>query len=98
MPFFAVHYTYADQPDAIAEGRPNHRAYLRSLADQGLLRASGPLVGRDRDQALLLFNAPDAGVVSMALAGDPFQIDGLVESYDVTEWKPVVGVFADEVG
>ena len=93
MSFFAVTYIYVDTPRH-AEVRPAHRDYLRTLVGAGLLRASGPLVGVQPNEALLIFEAPDAEAVDAALAVDPFQVEGLVDTTSVREWIPLIGVFA----
>ncbi|MBW3085165.1 hypothetical protein KEM60_01362 [Austwickia sp. TVS 96-490-7B] len=97
MSIYAVHYTYCDNADAIAAGRPAHRAYLGSLVEAGSLLASGPYVDTAPDQALLIFSADSAEAVAAFLAGDPFQKDGLVASHTITQWNPVLGVFAAQV-
>lgn len=93
MPFFAVDYRYAQDP-RLEEVRPEHRAFLGTLVEQGLLRASGPLVGVEKPAALLIFEAADADAVRSALADDPFQRESLVVGWTVTEWNPVLGIFA----
>ena len=93
MAYFAVTYNYRDT-DAINEVRPEHRRYTGSLADQGILIASGPYVGTDSAQALLLFTADDAASVEEFVANDPMKINDIIASYTVTEWNPVTGIFA----
>lgn len=93
MAFFAVRYTYADDP-RLDEVRPEHRRFLGSLAEQGTLKASGPYVDVDPAAALLIFEAASADEVRETLSADPFQREGLVVGIDVTEWNPVIGVFA----
>lgn len=93
MSFFAVQYQYAVD-DRVEQIRPDHRAYLRSLAERGALRASGPYVGVGDPSALLIFEAASEGEVRDLLAHDPFQQEGLVVDWSVTEWNPVIGVFA----
>lgn len=96
MAFYAVNYFY--DPSTTAEQdrlRPEHRAYLGSLADKGVLRASGPLVGADRPSALLLFEADSEQAVRDALAQDPFQQGDHVAETTITEWNPVIGIFAN---
>lgn len=95
MAVFAVHYTYCDDAEAIAAGRPQHRAYLRSLVEAGQLLASGPYVGVDPDQALLIFAADSAEQVAALLADDPFQRDKLVASQEITPWNALLGAFAE---
>ncbi|WP_409484411.1 YciI family protein [Arsenicicoccus dermatophilus] len=93
MAFYAVRYTYADDP-RLDEVRPTHREFLGSLVERGLLKASGPYVGTTPASALLIFEAGSADEVRSTLEQDPFQHAGLVTGVDVTEWNPVIGVFA----
>ncbi len=97
MSIFAVHYRYGDDAAAIAEGRPQHRAYLGTLVEGRRLLASGPLVGLDSDQALLIFRADSPEAVEAMLADDPFQRDGLVASHQIVEWNAVLGAFKDDL-
>ncbi len=96
MAYYAVNYHYdpatAAEQDAL---RPDHRAYLRTLVDQGLLVASGPLVGAESPSALLIFRAENEQHVRDLLADDPFQKEQYVAQWTVTEWNPVLGVFAE---
>lgn len=98
MPYFAVFYTYTNDTAAREAGLQEHRAFLRGLASEGVLVASGPLVGTAPVRALLLFRAEGAAAVQEALQADPFQQSGLVAETSVVEWNPVIGVFADEPG
>ncbi|GAB4584737.1 YciI family protein [Nocardia sp. NPDC127526] len=92
MPIFAVHYTYTEATvPARAEHRPEHRAFLNNLVDQGIVLTSGPYT--DGLGALILFQAPDAETVHKLLDEDPFQREGLVEARRVAEWQPVMGAF-----
>ena len=93
MSYFAVQYDYA--PEADLDGvRPVHRAYLRELADAGDLVASGPLVGSDAPGALLILRAPDPAEVAHLLDRDPFVAAGAIARRTITQWDPVIGVFA----
>lgn len=98
MSIYAVHYTYRDDAEAIAAGRPEHRAYLAGLVEEGRLLASGPYVGVEPDQALLVFRADSAEAVEEMLVGDPFQRDGLVAAHEITEWNPLLGLLKDHLG
>ncbi|NKY08714.1 hypothetical protein HF998_17300, partial [Cellulomonas hominis] len=42
MALFAVRYTYDSRTDLQDEVRPEHRAYLRGVAERGGLLGSGP--------------------------------------------------------
>lgn len=95
MAYYAVHYSY--DPASIArqdELRPEHRAYLATLVEQGSLIASGPFVGAESPNALLIFRTESEQQVRDLLAEDPFQQANLVVEWSVTEWNPVLGVFA----
>lgn len=98
MAVFAVHYTYCDDAQAIAAGRPKHREYLGSLVAAGQLLASGPYVGVAPDQALLIFAADSEEAVEQLLAGDPFQQDRLVAAHTITRWNALLGAFAERAG
>ncbi|WP_168582510.1 YciI family protein [Gephyromycinifex aptenodytis] len=93
MAFYVVNYHYSSDP-RLEQVRPAHREFLGGLVSSGLLRASGPLVGVDSPAAVLIFEADAPAAVESALADDPFQKEGLVQRWDVTEWNPVLGVFA----
>lgn len=97
MQFFAVQYTYVDDSAALAAVRPAHRDYLRTLVDAGQLKASGPYPGADPDSALLIFKADSEKIVQDLLEADPFQQKGLVALHSIHEWRPLIGVFADEL-
>ena len=40
MNYYAVHYTYVTDTDALTAERPAHRDYLRTLGQGGLLAAT----------------------------------------------------------
>lgn len=94
MTFFAVTYTYLNAPDALDEVRPEHRAFLRGLADDGRLVTSGPLTDEPAG-ALLLLKVASVDEATELLADDPFQREGLVTDVVARPWNPVIGVFAE---
>ena len=68
-----------------------HRAYLKSLQEQGLLLASGPF--DPRNGAGLLLRVPDEmarQTVDAIRDNDPFTKTGMVQ-YEVQLWAPVIG-------
>ena len=93
MSFFAVNYVYSPSadPDSV---RPAHREYLRQLAASGDLVASGPLVGAETPGALLIMRSDHPDRVAALLAQDPFAAAGVIASRTITQWDPVIGVFA----
>lgn len=93
MPLFAVEYTYSPTTSADRDThRPDHRAWLSGLVDQGIVRSSGPYT--DGSGALILFELPDRAAIDTRLTDDPFAKAGLIESVRVNEWAPVFGAFA----
>jgi uncharacterized protein YciI len=89
MATFAVTYTYAATPEALAEIRPTHRVYLSQLLSDGVLLASGPFT--DADGALLIVSADSVEEVAKILDLDPFDIAGFISERAITQWNPVFG-------
>ncbi|GCE75914.1 YciI family protein [Cellulomonas biazotea] len=90
MPTYAVRYTYDERTDVRDAVRPEHRDYLRGLADQGLLLGSGPFTDGDPG-ALLVFRTDDRDALAALLAADPFAREGIVAATDVRGWDVVIG-------
>jgi uncharacterized protein YciI len=70
--------------------RADHLAYANAAVARGELLLGGALAD-PVDTAVLLFRAPDRGVVERFAAGDPYVRSGLVKSWRVREWTTVVG-------
>jgi uncharacterized protein YciI len=98
MPIFAVRYDYVDDEPGLDRERPAHQAFFRSLAAEGVLRASGPF-GADGGQrgALLLVRARTADGARAALATDPFAVAGLIAEITVREWLVMTGPAAQAI-
>lgn len=90
MPTYAVRYTYDSRTELQDEIRPEHRAYLRGVAEQGALHGSGPFAD-GAPGALLIFDAPDRAALDALLAGDPFATAGVIAEVDVRAWNLVIG-------
>lgn len=90
MPTYAVRYTYDERADVRDAVRPEHRAYLGSLADEGRLLGSGPFADGDPG-ALLVLRADDRDALDALLAADPFAREGIVAVTDVRVWDLVLG-------
>ncbi|GAA3289003.1 YciI family protein [Arthrobacter citreus] len=96
MSIFAVEYVYdADSASIRDEHRPTHREWLAGLTESGRLLASGPFT--DGAGALLIFTAEDEVDLSNLLKQDPFASVGAISGMKTTQWKPVIGAFADLV-
>lgn len=98
MAYYAVIYTYSSDRTTQDQHRPEHRAYLTQLAEQGTLVASGPMLETEPATALLIFRAESQQQIRALLAGNPFQQLGQVAQTDVAEWNPVIGILAAEQG
>ena len=94
MPAFAVTYEYDERSADRDRVRPDHRAFLRRLHDEGVLLAPGPLSGDAGPGALLLLRAHDAAAALDVLDADPFHRAGLVAQRSVRGWDPVIGPWA----
>ncbi len=82
---------YRRPPDEVAAATPDHRSYLASLHDAGLLLASGPF--DPRSGGLLLFRLPDddPDALDRIRDGDPFWQRGIA-NYELHRWAPTIGV------
>ncbi|GAA4624187.1 YciI family protein [Cellulomonas oligotrophica] len=91
MTVIAVRYTYDERAAERDVVRPEHRAWLASLAEAGTLLGSGPLPQAQPPGALLVFRAPDVAQVHELLAQDPFARAGLVQDAEILAWELVLG-------
>ena len=91
MAVFAVIYRYIDDAERVAEHRPAHRDYIRSLLGEGGLIASGRMDGGETPSALLLFSAANIAAVEEVLNPDPFWDLGLIENREIMEWTLASG-------
>jgi uncharacterized protein YciI len=91
MTIFAVTYKYSDDVATRDALRTEHRDYLRGLADQDLLLASGPFGPDEPAGALLLFRADDKAHVDELIDKDPFTTSGVIAEATTAEWEPVIG-------
>ena len=89
-PVTVVAYRYTDDVAARDRVLPEHRAWLRGLADQGVLLVSGPNGPGEPRGALLLFRADKAQIKSV-IANDPFTTSGVIATTEITTWEPVIG-------
>ena len=90
MTIVAVTYRYIDDVAARDRVLPEHRAYLRELADRGVLLVAGPYGPGEPRGALLLFRATKAQV-NTVIANDPFTTNGVIATAEIITWEPVIG-------
>jgi uncharacterized protein YciI len=69
----------------------DHRAYLRTLHDEGILLASGPLDPRSGGALLLRIPDDDAqGALDRVRNNDPYARTGMAQ-YELLPWAPTIG-------
>ena len=90
MTIVAVTYRYTDDVAARDRVLPEHRTYLRGLADRGVLLVSGPYGPGEPRGALLLFRGTKAEV-NTVIANDPFTTNGVIATAEIITWEPVIG-------
>ena len=91
MTLYALIYRYIDDPAVVAAHRPEHRAYLRTLADTGALIVAGPLGPPGPAGGLLVFDADSAADVDAFADNDPFSSHGVIAERRVAEWTLSIG-------
>lgn len=91
MALYALTYDYIDDPDLVTEHRPEHRAYLRGLADAGELVLAGPLGAPGPARGLLILNVESTDRVEQIAKDDPFTGYGCIVGTTVQEWTVSIG-------
>ena len=82
---------YRKPLDEVLKIVDQHRAYLRTLKDRGLLLVSGPL--DPRTGGVLLLRVPDNSVqasLDRIRDDDPFTKAGMAQ-YELMPWSPTIG-------
>jgi len=77
--------------EEVIEVTEQHRAYLKTLKDEGILIASGPM--DPRAGGILLLDVPDddvAATLDRVREGDPYVTFGLAQ-YEVIPWNVGLG-------
>jgi len=96
MTIYAVTYRYSDDVATRDRVRPEHREYLRGLAERGHLLLSGPYGPDEPAGALLIFRGADKAEVGALVEKDPFTVNNVIVSSEIVEWDPVLGPLADQ--
>jgi uncharacterized protein YciI len=87
MKYFVITTTYTAPMDKVLEITPEHRAYLQTQYDAGIMLFSGPLV--PRTGGLLFAQAENISVIENMIGADPFRLKGIAD-YEITETAPVM--------
>jgi uncharacterized protein YciI len=86
MALFALVYRYTEDTELVTTHRPEHREYLRTLADRGELLAAGPLGEPGPAGGLLVFDVDSADRMEDIANNDPFQAHGVIVDRTVQSW------------
>ena len=91
MAYFALFYeTVDDYLTRRGQYRTAHLQLAREAHARGELLLAGALA-EPADRALLVFRAPDRGVVEEFARRDPYVINGLITKWEVRPWTVVIG-------
>jgi uncharacterized protein YciI len=85
---FAAVIEYLQDAEKVGAIRPQHRAYLAQLSEQGKLVASGPFL--DSFGALIIYEASSVEEAEQSLKGDPFHAAGVFLNWTIRPWKMVI--------
>jgi uncharacterized protein len=87
MTFFVLEYRYAD-PDARARVRPEHLAYMQSLAQEGTVVLAGP-VG-DGSGAMVVLRVDSEEEAQQIVKDDPYTAAGVGADHVLRPWNVVI--------
>jgi uncharacterized protein YciI len=91
MPVFAVFYSYDDRYDLRMQTRPEHRAYLQQLQEQGALLEAGAYADEAPPGGLLIFRGDSAEEITRFIDRDPYSRVGVISDRLVRAWGPIIG-------
>ena len=92
--FFLLTYEAGDDyVERRAPLRAQHLAVAREAARRGELMSAGALAD-PVDGSLLIFKAASPEVARRFAETDPYVVNGLIRSWRVREWTPVIGAFS----
>ena len=87
MKYFLINLKYIVPIEKVQEITPEHRAYLKTNYDAGILLFSGPRV--PRTAGVLFGRAEDISFIEKMIAGDPFKTKGIAD-YEIIEIAPAM--------
>lgn len=86
MKYYVVEITFLRPRDTFGDAVAQHRAWLQTGYDQGVLLCSGPL--SDASGGVLVGRAEDVAPIQALIDGDPYRLAGLA-SYRILEFDAV---------
>lgn len=94
MAVFAVEYHYTPDSELITKIRPEHRAFLSKLKDEGKLIGSGPYTD-GAGGALIVIRLADGTLddAKELMNHDPFHLQHALDNRVFHTWNPVLNIF-----
>ena len=77
MKYFIINIHYKVSAEKLNEVTPEHRAYLKTKYDEGIMLFSGPRV--PRTAGLLFARSEDIAIIDNMVAHDPFKLKGIAD-------------------
>jgi len=87
MKYFVINIHYSVPIEKVAEITPEHRAYLKTKYDAGILLFSGPRV--PRTAGFLFAQAEDISIIENMVTADPFKVKDIAD-YEIIEIAPAM--------
>jgi uncharacterized protein len=77
-------------------GVGDHAAFMKGLADEGVILFAGPLAGTEsgRIRVLLIADANNGAEVRQRLAADPWELADRITTTTIEAWTLLVGALA----
>ncbi len=94
---YAVRYVYTDNEPLRREVLPAHVDYLDGIVAAGALLLAGRFADEGTGDALLIFRAEQKDFVKEFVESDPFVVRGVVHQWDLSEWRPSMGLLAENL-
>jgi len=85
MKYVMTYESVADFGPLAEQHFPAHLEYLQGFHARGLLLLMGPLQEPFNGDALAVFTSQEAA--EEFVAGDPFVVNGVIESYKIRPWQ-----------
>jgi uncharacterized protein YciI len=95
MPVFAVHYVYDDREELRMQTRPEHRAFLFDMAEQGVVLAAGAYADAGQPGGIIVVRADSAAQAEQVLDPDPYRQVGVLIGREAREWGQALGPWAE---
>lgn len=82
---YPAFYVYCSDKDRIQMHRSAHREYVGKLRGEGKIVMAGPF--SDDSGALIVYEADSIEGARALIESDPFNRNGVFESYQMKEWN-----------